>query len=88
MTPKVPPLAPVRLATIKNFGGQTRHSSSWGAEAPLNRPPVRKYAVAYEYEENDCVFIDNLAVAHRAAPDAGRTKTPPEAWERRVFLAR
>jgi len=28
------------------------------------------YAVAYEYSENDCVFIDNLAVAHRAAPEA------------------
>jgi len=30
------------------------------------------YAIAYEYEENDCVFIDNLAVAHRAAPGAHR----------------
>jgi len=29
-----------------------------------------RYAVAYEYHENDCVFIDNLAVAHRASPDA------------------
>jgi len=28
------------------------------------------YAIAFEYEENDCVFIDNLAVAHRAAPEA------------------
>jgi taurine dioxygenase len=28
------------------------------------------YAIAYEYEERDCVFIDNLAVAHRAAPEA------------------
>ena len=28
------------------------------------------YALAYEYEDNDCVFIDNLAVAHRAAPNA------------------
>ena len=28
------------------------------------------YTIAYEYEENDCVFIDNLAVAHRAAPEA------------------
>jgi taurine dioxygenase len=30
------------------------------------------YAIAYEYEDNDCVFIDNLAVAHRAAPGAHR----------------
>jgi taurine dioxygenase len=30
------------------------------------------YAIAYEYEENDCLFIDNLAVAHRASPDAHR----------------
>lgn len=28
------------------------------------------YAIAFEYEENDCVFIDNLAVAHRAAAQA------------------
>lgn len=28
------------------------------------------YAIAYEYRENDCVFIDNLAVAHRASPRA------------------
>ena len=28
------------------------------------------YAIAYEYRENDCLFIDNLAVAHRAAPQA------------------
>ncbi|PWJ21396.1 TauD/TfdA dioxygenase family protein [Jannaschia seohaensis] len=28
------------------------------------------YAMAFEYAENDCVFIDNLAVAHRAAPEA------------------
>lgn len=28
------------------------------------------YATAFEYEENDCVFIDNLAIAHRAAPEA------------------
>ena len=28
------------------------------------------YAITYEYRPNDCVFIDNLAVAHRAAPEA------------------
>lgn len=28
------------------------------------------YAITYEYRRNDCVFIDNLAVAHRAAPEA------------------
>lgn len=28
------------------------------------------YAIAYEYENNDCVFTDNLAVAHKAAPEA------------------
>lgn len=28
------------------------------------------YAIAFEYDKNDCVFIDNLAVAHRAAPEA------------------
>jgi len=30
------------------------------------------YAIAYEYQENDCIFIDNFAVAHRAAPEAHR----------------
>lgn len=28
------------------------------------------YAIAYEYREHDCIFIDNLAVAHRASPEA------------------
>lgn len=36
----------------------------------LNAGMTDGYAVAYEYHENDCVFIDNLAVAHRAAPEA------------------
>jgi len=36
----------------------------------LNAGMTQGYAVAYEYGENDCVFIDNLAVAHRAAPEA------------------
>ncbi len=36
----------------------------------LNAGLTNGYAVAYEYSENDCVFIDNLAVAHRAAPEA------------------
>lgn len=38
----------------------------------LNAGLEQGYAIAYEYEENDCVFIDNLAVAHRAAPGAHR----------------
>lgn len=28
------------------------------------------YAIDYNYEPGDCVFIDNLTVAHRAAPEA------------------
>ncbi|MEQ9258691.1 MAG: TauD/TfdA family dioxygenase [Roseovarius sp.] len=36
----------------------------------LNAGFEKGYAIAFEYEENDCVFIDNLAVAHRAAPEA------------------
>ncbi|SDU16176.1 TauD/TfdA family dioxygenase [Stappia sp. ES.058] len=36
----------------------------------LNAGLENGYALAYEYRENDCVFIDNLAVAHRAAPEA------------------
>jgi taurine dioxygenase len=36
----------------------------------LNAGLENGYAIAYEYQENDCIFIDNLAVAHRAAPEA------------------
>jgi len=36
----------------------------------LNAGLEAGYAVAFEYRKNDCVFIDNLAVAHRAAPEA------------------
>ncbi len=38
--------------------------------ALLNAGLQEGYAIAFEYEQNDCVFIDNLAVAHRAAPEA------------------
>jgi taurine dioxygenase len=30
------------------------------------------YAVLHEYRAHDCIFVDNLAVAHRAAPEAHR----------------
>ena len=40
------------------------------------------YAIAFEYSENDCVFIDNLAVAHRAAPEA---HLPAEAQGLRIM---
>lgn len=33
------------------------------------------YATVYEYAEGDCIFIDNLAVAHRAAPAAHEAAT-------------
>jgi taurine dioxygenase len=36
----------------------------------LNAGLTDGYAIAFEYHRNDCVFIDNLAVAHRAAPEA------------------
>jgi taurine dioxygenase len=36
----------------------------------LNRGLDEGYVTAYEYERNDCVIIDNLAVAHRAAEAA------------------
>jgi taurine dioxygenase len=38
--------------------------------AVLNAGIEAGYAIAFEYGRNDCVFIDNLAVAHRAAPEA------------------
>jgi taurine dioxygenase len=40
------------------------------------------YAIAYEYRENDCIFIDNYAVAHRASPEAHR---PPEEQGLRIM---
>jgi taurine dioxygenase len=36
----------------------------------LNAGLENGYATPFEYRQNDCVFIDNLAVAHRAAPEA------------------
>lgn len=36
----------------------------------LNAGFKNGYAIAYEYQEHDCIFIDNLAVAHRASPEA------------------
>ena len=36
----------------------------------LNSGLEEGYAVKYDYEENDCLFIDNLAVAHRASSEA------------------
>ena len=38
--------------------------------AVLDQGLEHGYAIDYEYEANDCVFIDNLAVAHRASPEA------------------
>ena len=48
----------------------------------LNAGLDNGYAIAFEYEENDCVFIDNLAVAHRAAPEA---HLPPEQQGLRIM---
>lgn len=36
----------------------------------LNSGLKHGYAMNFEYQEYDCVFIDNLAVAHRASPEA------------------
>ena len=38
--------------------------------ALLNAGLEDGYAISYEYGERDCVFVDNLAVAHRASPEA------------------
>ena len=48
----------------------------------LNAGLENGYAIGYEYQENDCVFIDNLAVAHRAAPEA---HSPPEEQGLRIM---
>jgi taurine dioxygenase len=31
------------------------------------------FGIAYEYEEGDCIFLDNYAAAHRASPEAHKT---------------
>lgn len=38
----------------------------------LNQGFSNGYTIDYEYQQNDCVFIDNLAVAHRASSGAHR----------------
>jgi len=38
----------------------------------LNAGLRNGYAIAYEYQAHDCLFIDNLAVAHRASAEAHR----------------
>jgi len=42
--------------------------------AILNQGLEKGYAMTFEYQENDCVFIDNLAVAHRASKTAHMPK--------------
>jgi taurine dioxygenase len=36
----------------------------------LNAGMTDGYTINYEYEDGDCIFIDNLAVGHRASPEA------------------
>ena len=36
----------------------------------LNAGMKDGYSIPYEYKDGDCIFIDNLAVAHRASPEA------------------
>jgi len=48
----------------------------------LNAGLQNGYAIAYEYRECDCIFIDNLAVAHRASPAA---HLPPEQQGLRIM---
>jgi taurine dioxygenase len=36
----------------------------------LNAGTTDGYSINYEYEDGDCIFIDNLAVSHRASPEA------------------
>lgn len=31
------------------------------------------WSISYPYQEGDCIFIDNLAIAHRASPAAHET---------------
>ena len=48
----------------------------------LNAGFENGYSINYEYDSNDCLFIDNLAVAHRAAPEA---HLPPEQQGLRIM---
>jgi taurine dioxygenase len=48
----------------------------------LNAGFENGYTIAYEYEDGDVVFIDNLAVGHRASPEA---HLPPEVQGLRIM---
>ena len=43
---------------------------SSGADEGEDEEESGAYTAVYEYEEGECIFIDNLAVAHRATPEA------------------
>lgn len=48
----------------------------------MNAGLTEGYGIPYEYEDGDCIFIDNLAVAHRASPEA---HLPPEQQGLRIM---
>jgi len=68
-----PPLAPAAEAgvTVPSVASEAASAEEVAAAADGEGA----YTAVYEYEEGDCVFIDNLAVAHRATPEAHRTHT-------------
>lgn len=48
----------------------------------MNAGLEKGYGIPYEYQDGDCIFIDNWAVAHRASPGA---HLPPEEQGLRIM---
>jgi len=64
---------PVDLSCEKDIGGAAGSGESVSKAATPVAPAAASadaFTMVYEYEEGDCIFIDNLAIAHRAAPEA------------------
>lgn len=63
---------PANLLVLED-GDRAGPSTPAGAESAAcdaSGAGADAYTAVYEYEPGDCIFIDNLAVAHRATPEA------------------
>ena len=55
--------------------GGMEEATAEEAAAEKAAAEAEAYTAVYEYEDGDCIFIDNLAVAHRATPEAHQPAT-------------
>jgi len=67
--------AEAQAAAVDVTDGAAAAEVEVDADAEAAAAAAAAYTAVYEYEEGDCVFIDNLAVAHRATPEAHRPHT-------------